>query len=214
MKRAGNCRAHVASPASQAFQPVPDDFIRKRLNKMDNQQLQFDKTYWASQPSEVRSLPGIDDFDARIKRGAELAVKGFTIDVPIMVWGWDPYLVMKQRAEFGYVWVPSALGPPVTIAPGLTAFPGVVAYDPAHPPAGSIHVSTRLEDYPPFDPPAPPPPPANNDPVGIQMLGVLYYSIPGESHADGDKFTDPRGTFLKHVVLTPFGRSNYWEKIA
>jgi hypothetical protein len=182
---------------------------------MDTTQQQFDQAYWASQPPEVQVLPGIADPDQRPSRAADLATKGFTIDVPIMVWGWDPYLVMKLRSDFGYTWVPSALQPPVTIAPGI-AQPGVVSYDPLHPPPGSIHVSTNVQDYPPFNPPPQPTPqtPAGDDPVGLQSLGAIYLSIPGETYQDGAKFTDKRGTFLKHMVVTPFGRNAYWEKIA
>lgn len=181
---------------------------------MENQQTEFDQAYWASQPPEVRALPGIEDQAQRAKRSAELAIKGFVIDVPIMVWGWDPYLVMKLRSDFGYTWVPSALQPPVTIAPGLSA-PGAIPYDPANPPSGAIRVSLRAEDYPAFNLPAPATSAAAaNGPVGVQSLGVIYYSIPGETFPDGANFTDARGTFVKHVVITPFGRSNYWEKIA
>ena len=181
----------------------------------DATQQQFDLAYWASQPPEVRALQTTADQDQRSTRAAVLATKGFTIDVPIMVWGWDAYLVMQMRSKFGYTWVPSALQPPVTIAPGL-AQPGVVSYDPLHAPPGSIVVSTNIGDYPPFDPPAPPAPqtPASDDPVGLQSIGSLYLSIPGETYADGAQFSDARGTFLKHVVVTPFGRNAYWEKIA
>src|SRR5579864_7543753 len=172
---------------------------------MDSIQLDFDKVYWASQPPEVRALPAIDDFDQRIRRAADLAGKGFVVDVPIMVWGWDPYLVMKMRQDYGYTWVPSALQPNITVAPGVTQ-PGTVSYDPTHAPTGSIRVSTNIADYPAFDPPTPPPQQqsANGDPVGIQSLGTLYLSVPGESYPDGAKFIDARGTFLKHVTFTPF----------
>ena len=181
---------------------------------MDNQQQEFDQAYWASQPPEVRALPSIEDQGGRANRAAGLAAKGFVIDVPIMVWSWDAYLVMKLRSDFGYTWVPSALQSPVTIAPGLSA-PGAVPYDAAHPPSGSIRVSVNPTDYPPFNPPAViPSPTAANEPVGQQSLGVLYYSVPGENFPDGAKFTDARGTFMKHVVITPFGRMNYWEKVA
>ena len=181
---------------------------------MESQQTEFDQVYWASQPPEVRALPSIEDQNSRATRAADLATKGFVIDVPIMVWSWDPYLVMKLRSDFGYTWVPAALQTPVTIAPGLSS-PGTVPYDAAHPPSGSIRVSINAADYPPFDPPAvAPSPAATNDPVGPQSLGVLYNSVPGENFLDGAKFTDARGTFLKHVVISPFGRMNYWEKIA
>ena len=179
-----------------------------------DQQTEFDQAYWAAQPPEVRALPSIEDQSARGTRAAELAAKGFVIDVPIMVWSWDAFLVMKLRSDFGYAWVPSALQTPVTIAPGLSA-PGAVPYDAAHPPSGSIRVSINIADYPPFNPPAPPPTPAaTNEPVGPQSIGALYYSVSGENFPDGAKFTDARGTFLKHVVITPFGRTNYWEKVA
>ena len=55
--------------------------------------------------------------------------------------------------------------------------------------------------------------PAGDDPVGLQSVGELYLSVPGETYPDGAQFTDTRGTFLKHVVITAFGRTNYWEKI-
>jgi len=147
-------------------------------------------------------------------RAADLASKGFVIDVPIMVWSWDASLVMNLRSDFGYTWVPAALQIPVTIAPGVSA-PGTAPYDPAHPPLGSIRVSLNPADYPPFNPPiVTPSPAATSDPVGPQSVGVLYNSVPGDTFLDGAKFTDTRGTFLKHVVITPFGRTNYWEKIA
>jgi len=182
---------------------------------MDDTQTQFDQAYWASQPPEIRALPGIADEQQRTARAADLAGKGFVIDVPIMVWNWDAYLAMKLRSDFGFTWVPSALQPQVTVAPGLSV-PGLMSYDPAHPPAGSIKVSLNPADYPPFPAPAQPAgqTPSGDDPVGLQSVGDLYLSVAGENYPDGAKFTDTRGTFLKHVTLTPFGRINYWEKIA
>ncbi len=181
---------------------------------MDQQQSEFDKAYWLHQPPAVRELAGLADLDARTARAAQLATQGFAIDVPIQVWGWDPFLVMTERQAFGYTWVPSALQPAVTIAPGLGA-PGAVPYDGAHPPSGAIRVSTAIADYPPFDPPPPKPidHPDNADPVGLRSLGNLYLSVPGETYPDGAKFTDARGTFIKHATELPFGRYNYWEKV-
>jgi hypothetical protein len=178
-------------------------------------QQQFDAAYWASQPPEIQALQAIADPDQRAAQGAALATEGFTIDVPIMVWGWDAYLVMTMRAQFGYTWVPSALQPPVTIAPGV-AQPGVVAYNPLDPPPGSILVSTNIADYPPFVAPPQPTPqtPSGSDPVGLQSVGTIYLSVPGETYPNGATFTDSRGTFQKHMVVTPFGRNAYWEKIA
>src|SRR5262249_26271041 len=142
------------------------------------------------------------------------AGKGFVVDVPIMVWAWDAYLVMKLRSEYGYAWVPSALQPAVTVAPGI-GVPGAVSYDAANPPAGSVRVSTNSQDFPPFVTApgnAPATPPVSN-PVGLQSVGTLYLSVPGDNYADGAQYTDPRGTFLKHVVIMAFGRTNFWQKI-
>ncbi len=182
---------------------------------MNTTQPLFDAAYWASQPPQVQALQGITDPTQRATQAAALAAEGFTIDVPIMVWGWDPYLMMTMRAQFGYTWVPSALQPPVTIAPG-TAQPGVVAYNPLDPPPGSINVSTNIADYPPFTPPPPPTTatPASDDPVGLQSVGNIYLSLPGETYQNGATFTDNRGTFQKHLVATPFGLNAYWQKIA
>jgi hypothetical protein len=181
---------------------------------MDSVQTAFDKAYWASQPPELQALPAMEDFGQRTTRAAVLATKGFVVDVPIMVWGWDPYLVMTMRANYGYTWVPSALQPNISVAPGVTQ-PGAVAYDPTQPPPGSIKVSTNIADYPPLIPPAPSPQlAADGDPVGLQSIATLYLSVVGDTAPDGAKFTDSRGTFLKHVIITPFGRGNYWEKVA
>jgi hypothetical protein len=170
---------------------------------MDNTQQQFNDAYRASLAPEVRELMEMPDMtqperDGKAARAADLAQKGFTIDVPIMVWGWDPYLVMQLRTQFGYTWVPSALQPQIAV------------------PAGSIRVSMNPADYPPFDPPTPPVPKPTvpEDPVGLQSVGVLYLAVPGETYQDGAKFTDARGTFVKHITITPFGRTNYWEKVA
>lgn len=180
----------------------------------DNLQEIFDAAYYASLDPAVAGLLSIQDFSARETDAATLAAQGKVVDVPINVWGWDPYLVMKNRQAYGFTWVPSALQPNIAIAPGVSQ-PGTVPYDPNNPPAGSIRVSTNPADFPPFNPPPVVPlPTPNSDPVGIQSLGTLYLSTPGETFPDGAKFTDARGTFVKHVTFTPFGRTNYWEKIA
>ena len=70
----------------------------------------------------------------------QLASEGYSIDVPIMVWGWDPSITMAMRQADGYTWVPSALQNPVEDAPGLPSLGTVAAYNPNNPPAGSISV--------------------------------------------------------------------------
>jgi hypothetical protein len=78
---------------------------------MEPTQQQFDQAYWASQPPAIQALQSITDQEQRATVAARLATRGFTIDVPIMVWGWDAFLMMTMRAQFGYTWVPSALQP-------------------------------------------------------------------------------------------------------
>ncbi len=184
---------------------------------MDTTQSEFDQAYWASEPPEIVAAFGPASTlsqDDRTTRAVQLAQQGFTIDIAIMVWDWDPYLVMTMRANYGFTWVPAALQPPITVAPGLS-FPGA-AYDPNSPPAGSIPVSVNIANYPPYAPPASTAPaaPPPQDPVGLQSVGNLYLSVVGDSYPDGAEYTDSRGTFLKHVVITPFGRNNYWELIS
>jgi hypothetical protein len=101
--------------------------------------MSFDQAYWASQPAAVQQLQHIQDPTQRTEVATQLAQEGYTIDVPIMAWGWDPQLTTQLRQSLGYTWVPSALQQPVEVAPGFTA-PGQPSYDPANPPAGSIAV--------------------------------------------------------------------------
>ncbi len=68
-----------------------------------------------------------------------LASAGYTIDVPIDVWGWDAAKTMSARRTYGYTWVPPAQGAAIEVAPGLT-FPGAPSYDPRNPPLGAILV--------------------------------------------------------------------------
>jgi len=98
-----------------------------------------DDAYWAKQPEAIQQLREIDDRDQRLTLGTQLARQGYNIDVPIMIWGWDAGKVTAMRQANGYTWVPSALQEPVHAAPGLTG-PGIIPYDPLHPPAGSILV--------------------------------------------------------------------------
>jgi hypothetical protein len=99
----------------------------------------FDDKYWAKQPAAVQTLRSTEDFDQRTQMAMQLAQQGYTIDVPIMVWGWDPSQVTSSRQSYGYTWVPSALQNPIESAPGIN-MQGMQAYDPNNPPAGSIAV--------------------------------------------------------------------------
>ncbi len=117
----------------------------------------FDTAYWNSQPAPVRALenmppaidgPGVTESTDRYGVALALAKQGFTIDVPITVWGWDPYATMTLRQQYGYTWVPSALQSPVYVPPGVNV-PGQAGYNPAAPPPGSIKVDNVATDYAP-----------------------------------------------------------------
>ena len=99
----------------------------------------FDDAYWAAQPLAVQALRNMDDYDQRSQLAAQLSAQGYNIDVPIMVYGWDPAKITAARESYGYTWVPSAMQNPVAEAPGI-ATPGGKPYDPNNPPAGSIAV--------------------------------------------------------------------------
>lgn len=60
---------------------------------------------------------------------------------------------------------------------------------------------------------APPGPPSNGciDPVGPSSGSTSYLTVVGDTSANGTKFTDSRGTFVKTVTMTPFGSSAYWS---
>jgi hypothetical protein len=98
--------------------------------------------YWAAQPTAVQALRYAPDAE-KPEMAQQLASEGYSIDVPIMVWGWDPLATMIQRQQEGYTWVPSALQASVEDAPGVS-MPGSAPYNPNDPPAGSIQVSTAF----------------------------------------------------------------------
>jgi hypothetical protein len=102
--------------------------------------LAFDNAYWAQQPAAVQALRTMPESE-RSGYAQQLASEGYQIDVPIMVWGWDPSMVTSMRQADGYTWVPSAMQNPVEVAPGLGALGNLAAYDPNNPPPGSIAVS-------------------------------------------------------------------------
>jgi hypothetical protein len=185
-------------------------------------QAAFDAAYWASFPPAVAALQSMQvDVEispappnGRTQTAINLAKQGFVIDTETMVYGWGPYLMMSDRQAFGFTWVPSLLQAPPTIAPGVND-PGVAAYNPNNPPAGSIKVSTNLADYPPYATPAPVP--TVTDLVGAQILAGVnqYFAVYGDTSPAGTDFTDARGKFQKFasVINEPMGSHvwYYWE---
>lgn len=176
----------------------------------------FDDVYWAHQPPEVQALRAMD-YSQLYNRALQLAIEGFTIDVPIMMWRWDPLLVMQMRQGYGYTWVPSALMAPVQMAPGLT-MPGATPYDPNNPPPGAIRVSTDPADYPPFAPPPPPPGPPvpPTDVIGAPVIGMtnMFYAVgAATTWPDGAMASDTRGTFRLHRARRLMGDAVWFEQV-
>jgi hypothetical protein len=127
--------ATAASPASVTPAAAPAAVV-------DKSKMTPDQAYWAEQPPAVQALQYTPD-DQRGALAEQLASQGYTIDVPIMVWNWDPLATMVQRQIDGYSWVPSLQQPAIAVAPGVS-FPGSPSYDPSKPPAGSIAVTTAF----------------------------------------------------------------------
>jgi hypothetical protein len=100
----------------------------------------YDDAYWAKQPLAVQALRNMSDYNERTQLATQLSAEGYSIDVPIMVWGWDPAKITAAWEGYGYSCVPSVSDAPVQQAPGFK-LPGLTAYDPNNPPAGSIAVS-------------------------------------------------------------------------
>jgi hypothetical protein len=184
------------------------------LSLAQSAQQSFDTAYWAHQPPAVAQLNTMTvdvenpTASGRTSTGMSLAAQGYTIDVPIMVWGWDAYLTMEMRVQYGYTWVPSALMSPVTMAPGVTV-PGQASYDPNNPPAGAITVSLNLANYPPYAPPPVAVPVVTPTSCVGMSLGAGYYQALTGSNCtltNGQLYTqDPRGNFIFHQASpTPF----------
>ena len=132
----------ASSSASTASQPAATQSAATQSAEnpsAENPQQSFDEAYWAQQPAAVQALQSIDDPGQRTEMAQQLATQGYTIDVPIMAWGWDPSAVTSLRQSYGYTWVPSGFQNPIQSAPGIND-PGITPYDPNNPPAGSIAV--------------------------------------------------------------------------
>lgn len=174
--------------------------------------MSFSDTYWAAQPPQVQAARG--QSDATVWQA--LALEGFVIDVPIMVWNWDAQTVMQIRQNDGLTWVPSALQPGIGFLPTGGNAP-YNPYDPTKPPAGSIKVSVNPADYPPFFAPVPPPPPVNNL-VGPLAFGNLYQPGPAAvvngvaQVTDGQQVTQEGVNFTAHVAHGLMGISVSFTK--
>jgi hypothetical protein len=81
-------------------------------------------------------------------------LSGFPIDYICQMSGWSAPIVMLERENNGYAWVPPYGTPNVNVGPGLPPPAGEVSNYPATMPSGWIKVSTDAVDYPAYAAPA------------------------------------------------------------
>src|SRR5262249_20469390 len=119
----------IFTPASASQSHASEAIASQSLSASALAAANFTPTdaYWATQPPAVQALRDMPD-DQRFAAAQQLAQDGYKIDVPIMVWGWDPLVTMTVRQNMGFTWVPSALQQPVAVMPGMD-FPGLPSYD-------------------------------------------------------------------------------------
>ncbi len=173
--------------------------------------------YWANQPPAVRALRNLSPEDVG-GAAKQLSDQGFLIDVPIMVYQWDPVTVMGLRRVWGYTWVPSGAQANVPVVPGLVV-PGMPEYDPKNAPANSIKVSIDAADYPPFDPPPPPLPPPSTALVGTRIWANVFTFAPGARDVqgnfmvnDGQQITQDGASYVAHRSTTLMGETLYFTR--
>jgi hypothetical protein len=128
-----------STPSPSGSSAAPGSSTESTSAPLDGQQA-FDNAYWAEQPAAVQALRTMQNSGERTALATQLANEGYSIDVPIMVWGWDPSITTSMRQSYGYTWVPSALQSGIEMAPGLPSVGTQAAYDPNNPPPGSIAV--------------------------------------------------------------------------
>jgi hypothetical protein len=175
---------------------------------------QFNDAYWASKHPDVRALRGMERMsEERTAAAVELMKRGFIIDKVIDLGEWDAYDAMRAREVYGFTWVPSLGQEPIAVMPGVE-FPGHT-YDAKNPPPGSIRVSSKAEDYRPFDAPAPAKPPSaiTLPPVGLPFGGGYYDSNDREAAA-GTVLSYQGSTYEKGTTRGLFGDLHWWRKLA
>lgn len=150
----------------------------------------FNAAYWASYPPIITSTfdPNSKvDFETLKTKAIAFTQQGYKIDVFVMLMKQDPYITMRERADWlGFASVPALGEAPVTLTPGLGG--------PSN--AGSIKVSYDVADYPPFPVPVAPVV-AGRSPVGSLLTGKTHLANMPESstYHNGDRATFAGVTF-------------------
>lgn len=157
--------------------------------------LAFVKAYWLAQPPPVRAfqdMPNtLPDGMLSPERGAlaqELTRQGFDVDLPIMVWDWNPYYVMEVRQNEGVI-------------------------NPLYLSGHVIKVSIDLADFPPYEKPAPPPL-ADSRFVGryTGFLNWYFSTTAGNTVANGASVVQDGDTFVKEITFTVTGPAHKFLK--
>ena len=180
----------------------------------------FNAAYWAYQAPVVRNAFGpasgaVAFSNALLNEALLLVRQGYPIDTQIMFWQWDPYATMLMRVNYGYKWVPNIAQQGIQLAPGLV-FPGLIPYDPDHPPVGAItRISIFPGDFPPYYV-APNPLPVARSPIGALLTtdsqGVMFYAanmpesgtfLNGQTYIeDGKTYTYERSSLFSTALWT------------
>lgn len=173
-----------------------------------------DPIYWASKNPQVASLQslktaeGLPNIGARESLASQLESQGLIIDRQIDIWGWDPVLVMGERASHGFLWGPNATQPN---APSLLDYLDLSKRWP-----NSIKYSLDAGDYPPFAPAVITP--ISTSPVGTYNGGVYSVNLSvAQVHGvllyrDGQAYTDNNGTYIFHNQPGMFGPMLWWTR--
>lgn len=120
-----------------------------------SEQTIFNAAYIASKDPRIQALFTMNNTNppgGRDKAAYALALGGLIIDAVIDGDGQDPFNIMSDREQDGYLWTESAL---MTVTD--TSLEEKLPIPP-----GGIKVSTYLADYPPYGGYPPPPPPTDS----------------------------------------------------
>lgn len=159
-------------------------------------ELAFDKAYWLHQPAPVREMQhmpnvGTDGSLTSSPRGPkalELTQQGYDIDVPIMVYDWDPYFFMLVRESQGM--------------------------SESYLNGKKLRVSSKIEDYPPIDPPPPSAPLPDGKLVKGFAFADLYFSTDaGRLVPDGTRIQEGGVNYMKQVTQGLVGTTHLFKRV-
>lgn len=187
---------------------------------IDQLSQQFNNDWWAAQNAAVRAIRDLplSPMSIRLDPAIEAQNKGALVDLNIVVYGWDAFLVHQLRTNFGVPYVS-----PIVVGTGFNGLSGVpqpfpaaprgtlptVVVDPDQPEA----TLNRLHALYPPPPPPPPPPDPGQKIVGNWVYGNVYGLGPGahpDTVADGKEYMQDGKVFVAHVSIGLMGWQCYF----